>query len=106
MTFSAFAIAAYILAAIIVAIFAIRILRKDAANRRAEMSERSEEAKLAEVAAKAYRNNIKQPEDGRTTYGNLPVIEVTEMNLPEGWDEDTAKLVIAESAMDNVIIGR
>lgn len=100
MTFSTIGIAAYVLAAIVVAYLALRMLLRDSKDRTEMSEELAQQAKLAEVVAKARRNNIKQPEDGRTTYGDLPLIEVEEVvaewKEPK-WDEITSRL-------DNVIV--
>lgn len=100
MTFSAIGIAAYVLAAIVVVFLALRMLWRDSKDRTEMSEELAQQAKLAEVAAKAHRNNIKQSADGHTTYGDLPVIEVEEVEaewVEPKWDEITSRL-------DNVII--
>ena len=108
MDFMTFVYGGYVLAAIVVAVLAIRILYRDSKERNQEQEQaHDDQIRLAAISAKAHRHVIEEKEKTRTAFGELPTIEVTVEEHGSWYDAELAKRARDEAvsrALDNVIV--
>lgn len=93
MDFMIFVYAGYVLAAIVVAVLAIRILYRDAKDRQESQDQVQDDAtRLAAISAKAHRHMIEEREKSRAAFDDHPpVIVVVEEEHGSWYDAALAK---------------